>query len=99
MVCADAASSERFIADLSVFVAVTPDSMRHPKTGWHQEPGASLSVRPAAFQGHMLGDLEQACLGLVPVTTKCLTLMILKGVVEIGEDEGAIGAAFRAMIE
>lgn len=99
MVRADATSSERFIADLSVFVALTPDSMHHSKTRWHQEPGASLSVRLAAFQGHMLGDLEQACLGLVPVPTKCLTLMILKGVVEIGEDEGAIRAVFRAMIE
>lgn len=96
MVYADAMYSERSLAELGLFVAVAQDAIYHAKTRWRQEPlalGAPLAVRLAVFQGDVLGELDRAFLGAALVPPEVLALLILRGVVEAGEDKEAVEAA------
>ena len=95
-------NSERSRNKLGLFMAVTWDAVQHSKTRWRQEPDAPdapLAVRLAAFQGDMIGDLERAFPGVALVPPGCLALLILKGVVEAGEDKSAIEAAAGVMFD
>lgn len=83
-------------------MAVVQDAVHFSKARWRQEPaapGAPLAVRLAAFHGAMVDEMGRSFCGLDPVLREFLSLMILKGVIEAGEDadevEAAIGVNLR----